>query len=605
MKRFLALFLALIMIVGLVACGGKTEPASSEPTQPAVESEPKNETPEAAPEAPAESETPAEPKVLTYAVYTAASNGCALIATGGTDGTLTEMIAGCLYGYLPVDGQELMSPVLADGEPVDVNGDGMTWNIKIHPDAKFSNGEPINADTFMYTFQQAIDPVLCLPKATSMCKNYCEILNATAYYTQASTGVAVAWEDVGFKKVDDMTIQVITAQPTTALILMRQLAQYGYAPLYQPLWEECLSADKLSTTYGSSPDKLMTAGPFNLTNWVVGNVREFEKNENYIRSDLVKLDKVVQLVVSDINTRVQMFESGETLYTDMGVDALELYGDDPRVIPYPGRNPFQLEFNTGHTTKTILANENFRLALYYSVNREEIAKICGHDPATGVIGYKRLIDAEGTTFREVADAAGYLPTVEEAYNPELAKEYYAKALEEEGLDSLELMLRCASDEEEHKLISEYLQETWLEMFDLKLTIESEPGAQMRAKVKNWKENPDSYEIAIMFWDYGAGDFDPINSLNVFTTSYNNRNAPYGVDFIEEKHTLANEEYPLDMEKRVEIAMEIEEYMVEHAIVVPLMYKLYYGMVADNLILPYGGYSLNGGGWGLRFADIAQ
>ena len=597
MKKIIAMILVLVMALSLVACNNQpadpTKGNDPKPTQGGNDPQPTN---------PPATE-PAEPKVLTYAVYTAASNGCALIATGGTDGTLTEMIYASLYRTLPVNGKDVMSPELAAEEPIDVNGDGKTWNIKINPNAKFANGEPINADVFMYTFQQALDPKLCLPKATSLCSNYVKIVNASEYYTQASTGVEVKWEDVGFKKVDDYTIQVQTAVPTTALIVMRQMSLAGFTPLYQPLWEACLSADKASTTYGSAPDKLMTCGPYTLTNWVVGNVREFEKNPNYIRSDLVHLDKVVQLVVGDINTRVQMFEKGETLYTDMGNDAVTAYGDDPRVMEYYGRNPYQLEFNTDHTTTTILRNENFRKALYYSINREELATMTVHVPATGFIGFKRIIDGEGTTYRSVADAADILPTVEEAYNPELAKELFDKAMKEEGLTSLTLTLRCASDEEDHGIISQYLQETWKKMFGLELLIESEPGAQMRAKVKNWKNNPDSYELAIMFWDYGAGDFDPINSLNVFTTSYANRNAPYGIDFIEEKH--AEGKATLDMDKKVELAMEIEQYMAEHAIVVPMLYKLYYGMVADNLILPYGGYSNNGGGWGLMWADIAQ
>ena len=70
MKRFLALLLAMVMILSLAACGEKKTETAPEPAP--------------------------EPKVLTYSVYTAASNGSALIATGGTDGLLTEMIAGTL-----------------------------------------------------------------------------------------------------------------------------------------------------------------------------------------------------------------------------------------------------------------------------------------------------------------------------------------------------------------------------------------------------------------------------------------------------------------------------------------------------------------------------
>ena len=67
-------------------------------------------------------------------------------------------------------------------------------------------------------------------------RHYCEILNATAYYTQASTGVAVAWEDVGLKKIDDLTLEIpagkfdYVGEDHEAAALRELQEETGYTP---------------------------------------------------------------------------------------------------------------------------------------------------------------------------------------------------------------------------------------------------------------------------------------------------------------------------------------------------------------------------------------
>ena len=143
-RRTLALILALTMVVALVACGG--EPTTS---NPAGSSSAGTSAPAGSGSAgTADPVTPAAPKIL-YDVGAKAATACPLNTSAAADTALRSKTIVSLYGYLPKDGKSALAPMLADGEPVDVNGDGLVWNIKVSKDAKWQNGEAINADTFV------------------------------------------------------------------------------------------------------------------------------------------------------------------------------------------------------------------------------------------------------------------------------------------------------------------------------------------------------------------------------------------------------------------------------------------------------------------------
>ena len=138
-----------------------------------------------------------------------------------------------------------MKPDLAASEPVDVNGDGKTWNISINPNAKWDNGDPINADTFIYTFKMALDPKLLFPKGLTVGKNLITIANAEAYYTQASTGVSVSWEDVGIKKIDDLTIQITITNVVSSYRVMQHFSNSATVTVYEHLFEHASARTEL------------------------------------------------------------------------------------------------------------------------------------------------------------------------------------------------------------------------------------------------------------------------------------------------------------------------------------------------------------------------
>ena len=605
MKRALALILALTMVMALVACGGD-KPTSSAPTSTPDKSA-TTSTP-ATPDKPAEPEKPAEPKIYkTYTTYTAA-NACAVVDQTTGSINIQQHIAGTLYKVLPVDGKAVLSPLMAAEEPIDVNGDGVTWDIKLRKDLKWENGDPINADTFVYTFKMILDPKLVLAKANGAASNYIKILNGSAYYSQGKEGAApVAWEDVGVKKIDEYTIRITCDAQATKTLVMRHFASRLTTPVYEPLFKECLSADGTTSTYGSTADKVLSCGPYKLENWQVGAVREFVKNENYVRADLINMDGVKVTVLEDAGTALQMFDKGEIDYLVLDAAARETYGDDPRINITPTRKVQCIEFNIYNTEKPILKNENFRKALYYATNREEMAKLTDGVPSPGVVGARSTAKADGTKFRELAADAGYIPA-NYGYDPTLAKQLFDQAMKDEGLSTLELTL-LSSSSATNSAYTEYLQETWQNIFGIdkfKLNINLLPSAQASSTRKSWKTNPNAYEIVLASWDLTGGDFNPIKALVPYTTGSTTGNAPY--DAYTELNDLYNEsqlpENRLDEDKQNEFALKMEKYMIDHAVVVPTINGVTYAMFADRVILPLDGWDIELG-FGAEFADIAQ
>lgn len=603
MKKALALFLAFVMTLALVACGG--EKADSTPT----DGTPTSSAPAGSSPAPSGTSTtpstPAEPKILKLSLAETPANAWAPASNTAASVDIQGCLTGTLYRFFPIDGKATLAPVLAASEPVDVSGDGKTWNIAISPDAKWENGEKINADTFVYSMQKTLDPKLVFMNASIAAKNYITIANGVEYCTQGS-GTSVTWEDVGFKKVDDLTVQVTTTAPVSAELVMLHFTSYVTGPVYEPLFEECLAADGLSSTYGSSKDTIISSGPFKLSAWVDGATYEFVKNENYVLADLIKLDGMTHTVLADAGTKMQMFEKGELDYITLDAAGVEKFGDDPNVSVVPGRRVYSIEYCSTNTEKPIINNENFRKALYYASNREELAKLRNHEPATGVVGRTSTATADGTTFRQLAKQAGYEPE-NNGYDVELAKKYFEKALQEEGLTSVEITL-LSNNSSGTLTMCEYLQETWQNAFGadkFKLNIDAQPSGPAGELRRGWKNDPNSYEITITTWNLNTGDFDPIKALQPYTNTYSARNAPYEDELLNTLYAEAHkDENMLDMDKRNELALEMEKYIIEHAMVNPLTYEGTFCVFNERVIVPTDEYNISMG-WGMGYVDIVE
>ena len=609
MKKVMALTLALLMILSLVACGGdkptstptsSDKPATSTPATPDKPTEPSKS---------AEPEKPTEPKILN--LYTTSEATNAHYALKGST-QIRDMSAGGLYAFMPDNGKAVLGPQLAASEPADVNGDGKTWNITVSPNAKWENGEAITAETFIWSWKMALDPKLVMNGGSNVGKsNYIEIVNASAYYAQGAEGkTPVAWEDVGIKKIDEMTIQITTVNPVDKTRVMQHFIPGVTTPFYQPLFEKCLSADGTTTTYGSAADKYFSCGPFKLVNWQFGAAYEYERNEHFARADLVKLDGIKYVVVENAGTALQMFEKGEMDKVTLDTAGREKYGDDPRVMYTTAATTYHIEFNTNNPNKPILKNENFRKAFYAAINREELAKMLLRKPAAASIGLLCTPNpADGITFRELASKAGYEPA-NYGYDPTLAKQLFDQAMKEENLTSLELSVIIRSGNVVDEGCAQYLQENLPKVFGadkFKLTINALPSNNISSvQQASWKSDPAAYELTVSAWSLAAASRDPVGALEIYTVNRHNRKAPYDIyDELNQMYLKGNtDEYSLDIDKRIELAMEMEEFMIEHAVAVPMVYHVGADMFSDRVIQAIDGYDVDLY-WGEAYVDLIQ
>ncbi|MEA4920088.1 MAG: ABC transporter substrate-binding protein [Clostridiaceae bacterium] len=530
-----------------------------------------------------------EKKIFRYSDTATVSN----ISPFEGNTSIIDYVQAKLYRYMPkdVDGKDtsvtMIEPELAANEPY--TEDGYTWYIDLDKNAKWANGEPINADTFMYSWKMALDPVLLYSATSGLAKNVIEIKNAYAYYTQASTGAKVAWEDVGLKKVDDDTLAVTATQKYTAKQVMQHFQMRYTSVVYEPLFESGMDAGRLSTNYGTEVQYFMSCGPFNLTSWTKGAERVFERNDNYIKADEIKLDGMYVRVVPDDATQLQLFQAGELDYMALGTSSYEVYGQDPRTIAYDSAVIRGIEMNFDNPDKPYLGNLNFRKALYYGVDRETVAKLSNYKPACYFLPANYSLSADGTPLRDLPAAKTYLPD-NNGYDPELAKQYFEKALQETGVSKVSLNLIYNEAVGALRSSSEYLQSSLTELFGadrFELTVTAMNNTEAVKLMRTAQNGPtNGWDLCWGAWDLTAATISANRKFEPYTSKDSRRFAPYHNDELDRLYALSiTEEYRLDEQKLIDITLQMEKSLLQNVDQIPVFQQTAYYLFSDRVIKP--------------------
>lgn len=532
MKKFLFLLFAVLTVVVLAACTASEDTDGEDPTENVDE-----------PDGDDNGETAdADGKVLRL------NNGTeptSLDPSIGFDAVSWDPLNNLMEGLTRLDSDHRAGPGTA--ETWDISDDGLTYTFHLREDAKWSNGDPVVAEDFVYAWKYMLDPETGSPAAFL---GYF-IEGAEAY----NSGEGSA-DDVKVTAKDEKTLEVVLAQPTG--FFLDVLTNPAFFPINHQVAQD-------NPKWHAEADTFVGNGPFKLESWKHDEEMVFAKNEHYWDADVVKLDKVHFAMINDSNTQYQMFQSGDLDTASIPPELSDqlIDGDNVFIGPYGG-----LEFYRFNLTMEPFQNKKIRQAFAYAVNREDIAQYVvknGVEPAFGFInpGYT---SPTGEDFRDVN--GDLVP-----FDPERAKQLLDEGMAEEGYDELPEIVLTYSTSDTNKAVAEALQSMFQEHLGVEVKLENQEWnvfaeAQQRLNLQ--------FSRSSFINDYN----DPVNFLESFVTdSYMNRT---GFSSEEYDALIAKGKSATDEEERWEALYEAEKMLADEMMAFPIRYYNTVVLEADGV-----------------------
>lgn len=439
-------------------------------------------------------------------------------------------------------------------ESWDESEDGLTYTFHLRKDAKWSDGEPITAADFEYSWKRLVNPETASPYA---------FIGDCLKNGQAIEQGKMDVEELGVKAVDDTTLEVTLEHPTSYFLSL--IGSSGqFAPLRQDIVE------KYGTDFAATSEKNVYSGPFVMTS-SEDNVWTFEKNDNYWDKDSINLDKCELNYVENTDTQLSMYEAGDLDYVQVPTAYVSDYKDKAEVF---ANGNVDFCYINSKSDNPVLGNKNFRLALNYALNRNDYNKLANADTFTAFNGLVFPgLQAKGTTYGEAYDLNSYSYPLDG--DQDKATEYLNAAMKELGIaNASDITVEVVTtDADSSKRIVETLQEQWQNALGIKVKIRQVTYADIYGKV--FPEH--DYEIGYGGW--GSDYDDPYSYLELFKSDSSYNYSQYENPEVDQL-LIASQDEP-DTDKRMDELNQAEQDILADGAFVPLQARNIYYMLDDD------------------------
>lgn len=530
MKRKLALALVAAMVIGSFAgCGSNdTNKNSGKSSSQSTDADKKDNAGGTGQNLVVE--TGPDPETIDPALNSALDGG--------------QMIIHAFEGLLIQDENNVIQP--GQAESFEVSEDGLTYTFHLRDGLKWSDGTPLTANDFVYSWKRVADPKTAAPYAETM-------LSTVKGYEEAINGDV---DKLAVSAPDDKTFVVELAAP--CLYFDKICAFATMVPVQQATVEANQDA------WAIKAETYISNGPFYIKDWVPGSHILMAKNPNYWNADAIKLDTLKFLLMEDSNAAYSAWQSGEALMIkDVPIDEVEALQGKEEFHLDPNMGTYYISFNT---EKEPFNDPRVREALTLCIDREYVADSImqgTYTAASNIIGPGISDAEEGSSFQEVTinKYGDHYPVGDFDAQVEKAKQLLADAgyPNGEGFPTVEYMTNDASY---HKPLAEYLQQEWKEKLGINMDINIVEWSVFTASRRNG-----DYEIARDGWimDYD----DPSSMLDIFQTGNGNNNGKYSNAELDE--LLKQARSTVDKAEHYDLLHQAEQHLLENSVMAPVAY----------------------------------
>lgn len=417
------------------------------------------------------------------------------------------------------------------------NEDFTTWTFFFRPDARWSNGDPVTAQDFVYSYERILTPAFASPYASMLF--YLE--GAEAF----NKGETTDFSTVGVRAIDDRTLELKLIGPID--FLPEVLKHTTWLPVHPPTIEKFGKKTDRFTDW-QRPGNHVGNGAFQLKSWRINDSIVVERNPEYWDAENVKLDGIVFKPIPSEYTEERAFRDGQLHYTyTLASNLIEWYREHHpellRTEPYAGAYFYRCNVN-----KPPLDNPKVRKALALAIDRKALVEnvtLGGQIPAHGFT----------PPFENV-----YTPPDKVGFDPERARKLLAEAgyPDGKGFPGFEILINTL---ESHRSVAEAIQAMWKEH----LNIDNVSINNQEWKVFQRTLHALDYEVARSGW---IGDYvHPTTFLTLWQTDDTNNET--GWSNAEYDRLIKEALQTADPDERLAKLYAAEEILLEELPILPI------------------------------------